>query len=89
MKSSLLPRSEIHVPSPIMKQRIVDELTEEIRNGRLAPGDQLPTTPELRARFDNTSIVTVRAAVALLKAAGLIEFIPGAGLFVKERPAVR
>jgi DNA-binding GntR family transcriptional regulator len=64
------------------KQRIVDDITEDIRSGRLKAGDQLPTSPQLRAKYD-TSLVTVRAAVSVLKAMALVESVHGVGVFVK------
>lgn len=66
------------------KQRIIDDVTEQISTGRLQPGSQLPTTPELQAVYD-CSVPTVRAAMALLQAARLVEFVPGAGMFVKQK----
>jgi DNA-binding GntR family transcriptional regulator len=75
------------VPAASIKQRIVDDLTEEIRTGRLKPGDKLPTTPQLQEAYGAQSVVPVRAAMALLKDRSLVEFVPGLGVFVVEPPA--
>jgi GntR family transcriptional regulator len=63
-------------------QQIVDEYTEEIRSGRLKSGDRLPGTTAMLQKYD-VGVMTVRTAVGLLKAAGLIETVPGVGTFVK------
>jgi GntR family transcriptional regulator len=65
-------------------QRIIDDITGQIEAGRLRPGDQLPSAAELRAQYE-VSITVVRAAVNWLKAVGLVEGVPGVGVFVKER----
>jgi hypothetical protein len=40
------------VPAVTKKQRIIDDVTADIREGRLKTGDQLPTTPAFVARYD-------------------------------------
>ena len=71
------------MPAASIKQRIVDDITDKIRTGDLKPGDRLPTTPHLQEQYGAKSIVPVRAAMSELKAVGVIEFVPGVGLFVK------
>lgn len=84
MVLGLLPGTrEITMPPQTKKQRIIDDLTAEIRTGILKPGDQLPSTRILVEKYD-ASIPTVRSAIAWLKASGLVEFMPGAGVFVAE-----
>ena len=63
-------------------QKIVDEYTEEIRSGRLKSGDRLPGTTEMLQKY-GVGVMTVRTAIGQLKAAGLIETVPGVGTFVK------
>jgi GntR family transcriptional regulator len=65
-------------------QRIIDDITGQIQAGQLRPGDQLPSAAELRAQY-GVSITVVRSAVNWLKAIGLVEGVPGVGVFVKER----
>lgn len=66
---------------PTKKQQIINQVTADVAAGRLRPGDRLPTTPELREKYD-ASIHTVRAAMTLLKAAGVVEFVAGVGMIV-------
>lgn len=68
---------------PAIKQRIIDDITEQIRTGKLKSGDQLPTSPQLREQYGAGSLVPVRAAIASLKDRGLVESIHGVGVFVK------
>src|SRR5215471_12938710 len=56
-------------------------LVEEIRRGRLRPGDQLPGSRSLAESFQ-VHRNTVLAAVAELTAEGWIETAPGRGTFV-------
>lgn len=69
------------MPAETKKQQIVDDITADIAAGRLLPGDLIPASSVLEEQYD-VSVNTVRAAVALLKAAGLIYFVPGVGLRV-------
>jgi len=68
---------------PISKRRqIVDDFAARIRDGRLKPGDQLPSTPAIMAEY-GVSIITVRNAISQLKLLELIETAPGIGTYVK------
>ncbi|MBT9293234.1 FadR/GntR family transcriptional regulator [Prosthecodimorpha staleyi] len=60
-----------------------ESLEREIREGRLKPGDRLPTEAALSAAA-GVSRTVVREAVAALKAAGLVETRQGAGAFVLQ-----
>ncbi|MDG4784520.1 winged helix-turn-helix domain-containing protein [Micromonospora sp. WMMD1102] len=64
-------------------QKIINDITEQIESGQLGPGDQLPSTAELRAQY-GVSITVVRGAVNWLKAKGLVKGHPGLGVFVVE-----
>ncbi|MBU2663772.1 GntR family transcriptional regulator [Actinoplanes bogorensis] len=57
---------------------------EEIRSGKYQPGDQMPTEKEYADRF-SVSVAPVRAALADLTSAGLIERRSGKGTFVSAR----
>jgi GntR family transcriptional regulator len=70
---------------PISKtQKIINDLTEKIESGELAPGAQIPSTAELRAQY-GVSITVVRGAINWLKAKGMVEGMSGVGVFVAER----
>lgn len=64
-------------------QRIADELRRQIRAGDPAPGQRMPAETDLTDRF-RVSLPTVRQALAVLRAEGLIESRHGIGTFVKE-----
>ena len=63
-------------------QRIVDEIAARIESGELPPGSKLPSSRELQEQYD-TSHMTVRTAVTILRDRGLVESISGVGVFVK------
>lgn len=60
---------------------LVAALTERIRDGRLAPGDRLPTEAAVMAEF-GVSRTVVREAISKLQAGGLVETRHGVGSFV-------
>jgi GntR family transcriptional repressor for pyruvate dehydrogenase complex len=64
---------------------IVDQVRALIREGKLSPGDRLPPEREMCERFD-VSRVTVREALRVLEASGLVEIRVGAhgGAFVTQ-----
>ena len=68
-------------------QRIADALRRQIKNGEYQPGDRLPAETALldqfRDQFGTLSLPTLRQAIALLRAEGLIESQQGIGTFVK------
>lgn len=65
-------------------ERVVNDIREKIRTGRLKPGDQLPTTGQLLADYE-VGYGTLRTALMLLTAEGLIEGRQGEGRFVSQR----
>ncbi|MQA97324.1 MAG: GntR family transcriptional regulator [Streptosporangiales bacterium] len=73
--------------SPVTVSRVSQVIVEQVRlllrQGRLRPGDRLPSERELCERF-GVSRVTVREALRVLEANGLIEIRVGArgGAFV-------
>jgi GntR family transcriptional regulator len=69
-------------------QRILEELRGAILSERIAPGEQLPSENELAERYGTTR-PTVRRAIALLKAEGLVQSEQGRGVFARPRPHVR
>jgi GntR family transcriptional regulator len=71
------------VPEALYR-RVAAEIRSEITNGRLGPGEQLPSEPELE-RKHKVSRNTVRLALAALANEGLVEPRQGRGTFVRER----
>lgn len=63
--------------------RIADDLREQIRRGQLSPGDRLPAETATAAKH-RTTVPTVRQAMAVLRAEGLIESRQGIGTFVRK-----
>lgn len=68
--------------------RIVDDLRTEILAGSRAPGQRLQSEHELAEKYD-TSRPTVRRAIAVLRADGLVVTEQGRGAFVRPKPHVR
>jgi GntR family transcriptional repressor for pyruvate dehydrogenase complex len=65
-----------------LKERVIRQLTRLIEDGALQPGDQLPSERELSEELQ-VSRGTVREAVQLLQALGLLEIRHGSGTFVR------
>ncbi|HEY1820385.1 MAG TPA: GntR family transcriptional regulator [Trebonia sp.] len=68
-------------------QRIVDDLRQAIYSGVLAPGQQVPTLATLREQYGVANATAAKAHEQLLRE-GLTVSKPGAGSWVRERPAV-
>ncbi|MFC0106144.1 FadR/GntR family transcriptional regulator [Kibdelosporangium aridum] len=85
--SSGKPATEPDLFSPVslgrVSQVIVDQIKMLIHEGKLNPGDRLPSERELCSRF-GVSRVTVREALRVLEASGLVTIRVGAhgGAFV-------
>ena len=80
-------KGETVMRAPSKKDQIVTDIRARIRSGDLRPGDQIPTSSELRSLY-GVSLVPVRAAIAELKTLGLVEFAAGRGVFVADHPPV-
>jgi GntR family transcriptional regulator len=63
-------------------ERVADAIREQIRTGQLKPGDKLPSTTQLQA-LHGVSYGSIRGAMLVLKAEGLVEGRPGEGVYVK------
>ena len=69
-------------PPAHLSDQVANALTIEIRSGRLAPGDRLPTEAVLALQFA-VSRTVVREAVSRLKSLGLVDSRQGSGVFVR------
>jgi len=63
--------------------RVANGIREQIRTGRRKPGDQLPSTAELRQLY-GVGAGAVREAVMMLIREGLIVTQPGEGRYVAD-----
>lgn len=83
--TAVTPGAELFSPVSLgrVSQVIVDQIRLLIHQGKLNPGDRLPSERELCTRF-GVSRVTVREALRVLEAGGLVEIRVGAhgGAFV-------
>jgi DNA-binding FadR family transcriptional regulator len=66
-------------------EQVADLLAADIRAGRLAPGERLPSERDLARRLE-VGRASVREAIAALQVAGLVETRPGSGTFVAATP---
>lgn len=66
-------------------QRVADDLRRQIAAGELPVGSAIPSTAQLTRAYQ-VSYTVVRAAVAQLRAAGLVFGQPGKGVFVRATP---
>ncbi|GGO86696.1 GntR family transcriptional regulator [Wenjunlia tyrosinilytica] len=64
-------------------EQIADALRKDIRAGRLKPGDRLPAETALAEQF-RTSVPTMRQALSVLQAEGLVEKVHGVANFVRK-----
>lgn len=64
-------------------KQVADVLRARIRDGAYAPGELLPSESQLMQEF-GLARNAIRAALALLRAEGVIETVRGVGSFVRE-----
>ena len=64
-------------------EKVVEKLKEEIADGRLLPGDPLPSERQLMETF-GVSRSSLREAFRVMELLGLIESIAGKGRFVRQ-----
>ncbi len=79
--------SELTLPrrrSRTLAQELVAALEVRIQDGRLPPGEKLPTEAAVMAEY-GVSRTVVREAISRLQAAGLVSTRHGVGTFVAER----
>ncbi len=74
--------------TPVRRRRLYEDVVQQLQSlissGRLEPGDQLPAE---RALADQLAVsrTSVREALRILEARGMLEARPGQGLFVRGR----
>ncbi|MEV5322807.1 GntR family transcriptional regulator [Nonomuraea sp. NPDC052634] len=66
---------------PLLYERIIEYLLDELRRGALNPGDRVPSEMELAERFE-VSRITSKKALEVLRQAGVVQRIRGKGSFV-------
>lgn len=79
-----MTQTEVALPrrrARTLAHELVEALGERIRDGRLAPGDRLPTESAVMAEF-GVSRTVVREAISRLQASGLVQTRHGVGSFV-------
>ena len=70
-----------------LRHQLAHELRIRIRSGDLAPGDKLPSEPDLAHRR-SVSRSSVRAAITMLEEEGFVARRHGSGTYVTHRPAL-
>ncbi len=75
------PGTETRRKPRTLALELVASLGDRIRDGRLAPGDKLPTEAAIMGEF-GVSRTVVREALSKLQASGLVETRHGIGTFV-------
>jgi DNA-binding FadR family transcriptional regulator len=66
-----------------VKEFCLNYLKQYIAENSLAPGDKLPSTAALRGMM-GVSLTSLREALSVLAAQGLIEIVNGSGIFVRS-----
>lgn len=79
---TLTPPAERRRPRSLAME-VVQSLGERIRDGRLKPGDRLPTEAAIMTEF-GVSRTVVREAISKLQASGQVETRHGIGTFVLD-----
>src|SRR5688572_21470637 len=80
-----------HLPQglPQLKyEQLCSRLVDELQQGKLRPGDLLPSEPDFAEQY-NLARGTVRQAMAQMERNGLVRRIRGKGTFVHEDAANR
>ena len=67
------------------RHQVASYLIRQVEEGKLSTGDKLPSRDALARKF-GVSSRTVSSALRMLTASGLVEHVPGKGVFVAERP---
>jgi GntR family transcriptional regulator len=68
---------------PIYRQ-IVEQVTQQVASGRLAAGEFLPSVRQVAAELQ-VNPMTISKAYSLLEREGVVEFVRGQGMRVRDR----
>lgn len=68
-------------------RRVADDIIGMIRDGRLHPGDKLPTRRELGDKYE-VSQQTIASALMILQASGWTRGHQGKGVYVSDQPPI-
>ena len=74
------------MPDQPLYLRIAEEIADDIRSGRLPQGQRAPSTRQL-VRDRGVAMATATKVIGALRAAGLVETVPGSGTIVRRRSA--
>jgi GntR family transcriptional repressor for pyruvate dehydrogenase complex len=69
--------------APSRPEAVLEQIQKMIAEGRLRPGDHLPSEMELAERF-GVGRSSIREAMRVLQLVGVVEVIQGKGTFVRE-----
>lgn len=64
-------------------QYIIDQIKIAIEEGRIKPGDQLPSERALAYKLD-VSRTSVKEAITVLESSGVVTVRPGVGMFLSN-----
>jgi len=81
-------RSHILTQPEYAYLRIADDFRRRIAEGRLQPGDKVPSRHQIAAEYGVSDRVAVEA-VRVLVAENLVEARPGSGTYVRPKPHLR
>lgn len=76
-------RFQTLTPGARLSDQVAEVLAAEIRSGRMAAGDKLPTEARLSEQFA-VSRTVVREAVSRLKSLGMVDSRQGSGVYVRD-----
>ena len=80
-----MPKNRQKPAIPVRQSVVVRHLRRLIVDGKIAPGDRLPTHEDIQNKF-RTTHMTVQRAFDQLAADGFIRTVPKIGRFVADRP---
>ncbi|MFE9692683.1 GntR family transcriptional regulator [Micromonospora sp. NPDC005806] len=72
------------MPAKAKWAQIADQIRDQIASGKLAPGEKLPSTAQLKEEH-GVSAGVVRQAILVLQMQGWVEGVHGVGVFVAEQ----